>query len=87
MSELTPGQVTVADLYRELTGMRRDLAEVITGNRLAEERHNLNVKDHDNYERRLGKLEIGWAKLLGAAAALSIVVSLATALIANYVRR
>jgi len=86
MTELIPGQVTVADLYRELTGMRRDLAEVITGNRLAEERHNINVKDHERYDRRLRKLELGWAKLLGAAAAVSVAVSLITALVTLRVR-
>jgi len=86
MTELTPGQVTVADLYRELTGMRRDLAEVITGNRLAEERHNINVKDHERYDLRLRSLELSWAKLLGAAAAVSLLVSLVTAYLTVRIR-
>jgi len=86
VTELVPGQVTVADLYRELTGMRRDLAEVITGNRLAEDRHTANVEWRRDAERRLRKLELGWAKLLGAAAAVSVAVSLITALITLRVR-
>lgn len=86
MAELPAGQVTVADLYRELTGMRRDLAEVITGNRLAEDRHTTNVEQHRDYERRLRFLERGWWKALGAAAALSIAVSLITALVTLKVR-
>lgn len=66
--------------------MRRDLAEVITGNRLAEERHNINVKDHEGYDRRLRKLELSWAKLLGAAAAVSVAVSIVTALLTLRIR-
>lgn len=86
MSEIPPGQVTVADLYRELTGIRQDLTSVLTGSRLAEERHNVNVAAHEDYERRLRVLERGWAKLLGAAAAVSVAVSLITALVTLRVR-
>lgn len=86
MNELTPGQVTVADLYRELTGIRHDLTEVLTGSRLQEERHTTNLSQHDDYERRLRLLERGWAKAAGAAAFVAAVVSLATALITIKVR-
>jgi len=86
MSELPAGQVTIADLYRELTGMRRDLAEVVTGNRLAEERHNINVKDHEDYNQRIRTLERGWWKVAGAAMTVSVIVSLVTALLTLRIR-
>lgn len=84
--ELPPGQVTVADLYRELTGIRKDLTEVLTGSRLAEERHTTNAAAHEDYERRLRVLERGWAKLLGAAALAAAAVSFLTAIITIKVR-
>lgn len=81
MSELTPGQVTVADLYRELTGIRKDLTEVLSGSRLSEERHNTNVEQHQDYERRLRLLERGWMRTSGAAAAVAAIVSVVTYLL------
>ncbi len=68
MNELAPGTVTVADLYRELTGLRTDVGKALirlehvdTVNQAAEQLHS----DH---EARLRVLESFRWKAAGAAA-------------------
>jgi hypothetical protein len=79
MSEIQAGQVTVADLYKEVVQVRQDIGTVAIGVRLAEERHVTNTSIHDDHERRLRALERAWWKVAGAAAVLSAAVSLLTA--------
>ena len=79
MSDIQPGQVTVADLYKEVVQVRQDIGTVAIGVRLAEERHLTNVSVHDDHERRVRALERAWWKITGAAAVISVLVSLLTA--------
>jgi len=79
VSEIPSGQVTVADLYKEVVQVRQDIGTVAIGVRLAEERHLTNVTIHEDHERRLRALERAWLKAAGAAAVVSVVVSWATA--------
>jgi len=79
MSDIQPGQVTVADLYKEVVQVRQDIGTVAIGVRLAEERHLTNVSVHDDHERRLRSIERAWWKITGAAAVVSVLVSLLTA--------
>ena len=76
MSEIQAGQVTVADLYKEVVQVRQDIGTVAIGVRLAEERHVTNTAVHEDHERRLRALERAWWKLAGAAAVISALVSL-----------
>jgi len=82
MAELPAGQVTVADLYREMVEVRGEIVKLVTGFSLAEERHVANREIHHDHERRIRALERGWWKVSGAAAVISVIVSLVTALIA-----
>jgi len=86
MSEITPGQVTVADLYKEVVQVRQDIGTVAIGVRLAEERHLTNVSIHDDHERRVRALERAWWKITGGAAVVSVLVSLLTAYLTLRVR-
>jgi len=79
MSDIPTGQVTVADLYKEVVQVRQDIGTVAIGVRLAEERHLTNVSVHDDHERRLRSIERAWWKITGAAAVVSVLVSLLTA--------
>jgi len=86
MSDIPTGQVTVADLYKEVVQVRQDIGTVAIGVRLAEERHITNVSIHDDHERRLRGLERAWWKITGAAAAISLAVSLLTAYLTLRIR-
>lgn len=77
-----PGAVTTADLYRELVLMREQLTKLVTRGELAEERHQEVKNDLGDHERRIRTLERAWWKVAGAAAVISVAVSLVTALIA-----
>jgi len=81
VSEIPSGQVTVADLYKEVVQVRQDIGTVAIGVRLAEERHLTNVTIHEDHERRLRAVERAWWKITGAAVALSAVVSLSVTLL------
>lgn len=83
MSELSPGSVTTADLYRELIGLRGDLGRALlrlerldTVNSTAEEIH----RDH---EVRLRALEAFRWKLAGAC----LLVSGGAGVLAAFVHR
>jgi len=86
MAELPAGQVTVADLYREMVEVRNQIGNLVTGFTLAEERHKNDQEVHRDHERRIRGLERGWWKISGAAAAISVIVSLLTALLTLRVR-
>lgn len=82
MTEMMPGAVTSADLYREMVEARRQLTELVTSSRIAEERHQGQVDINRDVERRMRAVERAWWKITGAAAVISVAVSLVTALIA-----
>ena len=86
MAELPAGQVTVADLYREMVEVRNQIGNLVTGFTLAEERHQNDQEVHRDHERRIRTLERGWWKVSGAAAVISVIVSLLTALLALRIR-
>ena len=70
------GAVTTADLYRELIGMRVDVARVITKLDTAE-------RIDQDHEARIRQLEQFRYKLLGATIAASALFSAAATWIAN----
>ena len=82
VSEIPSGQVTVADLYKEVVQVRQDIGTVAIGVRLAEERHLTNVTIHEDHERRLRAVERAWWKITGAATVCSVAASWLTAVIA-----
>lgn len=81
MTELSPGQVTVADLYKEIVNVRREVGDVAIGVRLAEDRRAGDLEVRGDHERRIRALERAWWKVAGAAGVLAAAVSLVTALL------
>jgi len=57
MNELAPGSVTTADLYRELVGMRSDLARVLAKQEATDVRNTSADQIHADVETRLRVLE------------------------------
>lgn len=57
MTEIAPGAVTVADLYRELVGMRSDLSRVLAKQEATDLRNNNADQIHADVEARLRVLE------------------------------
>lgn len=57
MSELTGGQVTVADLFRELVGMRTDITKVLTRMERIDERSSQSEETQRDHEGRLRAAE------------------------------
>lgn len=75
MTEIPAGAVTVADLYRELTGLRGDLALALTEIRVMEAHRQSAVDTDRDHETRLRTLERFKWQLMGAAVAVSAAVS------------
>jgi hypothetical protein len=75
MTDLLPaGTVTVADLYRELVGMRSDLSRVLVHQEAVDTRMQTSEQLHADHEARLRNLErfrytIGGLSLIGGAVA------------------
>ena len=73
MTELAPGSVTIADLYRELIGMRNDINKALTRIEVLDTRHTDIDQLGRDHESRLRALErfrytlAGMAVLGGAA--------------------
>lgn len=67
MSELAPGSVTTADLYRELVGMRSDIVRALTRIEVIDARNAIVDKDTADHESRLRTLEKFRYTLLGVA--------------------
>lgn len=67
MSELAPGVVTIADLYRELVGMRTDVGKALTRIEVIDNHNNDADKIHGDHELRLRMLEAFRWKLAGIA--------------------
>ena len=65
MSELQPGQVTIADLYRELVGMRQDVGKALVRIEVIDSRNTDAEKLHLDHESRLRVLEAFRWKLTG----------------------
>jgi hypothetical protein len=64
---LPAGVITMADLYRELTGMRADVARALTRIEVIDTRNGDADKLHADHEARIRALEQFRYKLLGAA--------------------
>ena len=74
MSELVPGAVTIADLYRELVGMRSDLTRVLAKQEATDVRNQsaeITVTDHETRIRALERFRftLGGLAIVGGAAA------------------
>lgn len=81
MTELAPGSVTVADLYRELVGMRADLSTVLTRQERIDVRSDAADRLNLDHEARLRMLESFRWKLTGIALAVSTVAGTASGFI------
>ena len=73
MTELAPGAVTTADLYRELVGMRGDLSKILMHQERIDVRNEAADRLHADHEVRIRALEVAKWKLAGACIALSAV--------------
>ena len=71
MSELAPGAVTTADLYRELVGMRADIVKALTRIEVIDTRTTADDNQREDHEKRLRVLEAFRWKLTGVAVILS----------------
>lgn len=87
MSELQPGMVTIADLYRELTGLRADVARALTRIEVIDSRNADADKAHADYESRLRVLEAFRWKLAGMAIVISVICGLASGYLAWLLER
>lgn len=56
-NELPAGQVTIADLYRELTGMRTDMASALMKLSVIDDRATINGQTLSDHEMRIRNLE------------------------------
>jgi hypothetical protein len=77
MSEMVPGVVTVADLYRELVGMRADVSKALERIAVIDSRNIDADRLHADQEARLRTLERFRFTLLGATVGVSAIVSAA----------
>lgn len=75
MTEARQGQVTNADLYRELVGMRTDVGRALTRLEVIDARNKTADTIHADYETRLRALEAFRWKLVGLALAVSLLSS------------
>lgn len=73
MTELAPGAVTTADLYRELVGLRTDITRAIERLAVIDTKTHDAESRHNDHELRLRALEAFKWKLAGGCIALSIV--------------
>jgi hypothetical protein len=74
MTDLVPGSVTIADLYRELVGMRSDLTRVLAHQEATDLINQRAEQVHADHETRLRALErfrftLGGLAVIGGAAA------------------
>lgn len=74
MSELPPGNVTIADIYREMVGMRSDVVRALTRIEVLDVRNVDADRLHTDHEARLRGLErfrytLGGLALIGGAVA------------------
>jgi len=72
---LPAGTVTIADLYREITGMRADVARALTRIEVIDSRNADADKLHLDHETRLRSLEQARWKAAGVAAVVAVLCS------------
>jgi hypothetical protein len=72
MTELSPGVVSVADLYRELVGLRSDVVKALTRIEALDTTNQLANEIHHDHEVRLRALESFRWKLAGACLTVSV---------------
>lgn len=85
MSDLQPGLVTVADLYRELVGMRGDLAKATTKLEVIDAKNTTADAIHADHESRLRAIESWRWKVTGAAIALGTASGVISGLLTGHV--
>jgi hypothetical protein len=71
MSELAPGNVTIADLYKEMVGMRADVVKALTRIEVLDTRNTDADQLHRDHETRLRALESAGARLAGKLAVMA----------------
>jgi hypothetical protein len=74
MTDLAPGSVTIADLYRELVGMRSDLTRVLAHQEATDLLNHNAEQIHADHETRIRALErfrftLGGLAVVGGAVA------------------
>lgn len=74
--QLPAGQVTIADLYRELTGMRTDIGKALTRLEVIDARDQAAAEVDRDHEGRLRALEAFRWKLVGIALCISVAAGL-----------
>lgn len=76
MTELQPGLVTIGDLYREIVGMRSDVAKALTRIEVIDSHNTATAGDITDHENRIRSLEAFKWKLTGIALAVGMVSGL-----------
>lgn len=71
MTELQAGAVTIADLYRELVGMRQDVGKALVRIEVIDSRNKDADQLHSDHEARLRTLEAFRWKMIGVCVAMS----------------
>lgn len=84
MTELAPGQVTIADLYRELTGMRQDIGRALTRIEVMDARTADADRLHTDHEARIRSLEAFKWKLAGAVTVLAMIAGVVSGAVAAH---
>lgn len=74
--QLPAGQVTIADLYRELTGLRTDLGKALTKLEVIDARNQTADRVDSDHETRIRGLEAFKWKLTGVALAVGVLSGL-----------
>jgi hypothetical protein len=73
MAEVPPGAITVADLYREIAGMRADVGRALERLAVVEIRNTTADATHMDHEGRLRTLERFRFTLMGVASAVGAI--------------
>lgn len=71
MSELPAGAFTIADLYREMVGMRADVVKALTRIEVLDTRNSDADQLHRDHEARIRALESAGARLAGKLAVMA----------------
>lgn len=74
--QLPAGQVTIADLYRELAGLRTDIGKALTSLEVINARNVAADRTDNDHEARIRGLEAFRWKLAGIALCISVISGL-----------
>jgi hypothetical protein len=85
VSELGAGTVTVADIYREVIGMRTDVQRALTRVEVIDAKNANADQIHADHESRIRQLEVFRWKLTGLSVVLGMVAGVVSGIIANHV--